>query len=147
MADRNDPIAAHTFKLKIQGMEEIDVFDVSGFDNNTEAVEVRQVGPTGKVQVIKQFGNTKWGDITLKRGFTADKTLWNLRQAVIDGDHKAARKDGSIIGLNAKGDAVVQFDFTNGWINSWKSSGINAKSNEPLTEEITLSHEGLKRTL
>jgi len=40
---------------------------------------------------------------------------------------------------------VVQFDFKNGWLSSWKSSGLSAKGNEVLTEEVTLCHEGLQR--
>ena len=145
MPDRNDPVTAFNFILKVQGMTEVTFMEANGFDNNTEVVEHRQTGPDGKVMVIKQFGNTKWGDITLKRGFTSDKTLWNLRQAVIDGKHGEARKDGSIIGLAPDATPVIQFDFKNGWISAWKSSGVSAKGSEVLVEEITLTHEGLKR--
>jgi phage tail-like protein len=145
MPDRNDPVTAFKFQLKIQGMDTIDFTEASGFDNNTQVVDHQQVDRSGRAVFIKQFGNVKWGDITLKRGFNSDKTLWNLRQKVVDGKHAEARKDGSIVGLSADGTPVIQFDFINGWLSSWKSSGLSAKGNEVLTEEVTLVHEGLKR--
>lgn len=146
MPDRNDPIAVFSFQLKIQGMDTIDFTEASGFDNNNQVIDHQQVDKNGKNIFIKQIGNVKWGDITLKRGFNSDKTLWNLRESVINGKHSDARKNGSIIGLAAdQTTPVIQFDFVNGWLSSWKSSGLSAKGNEVLTEEVTLTHEGLKR--
>jgi phage tail-like protein len=146
MPDRNDPVVSFSFQLKIQGIETIDFSEASGFDNNHQVIDWQANDKNGKNIFIKQFGNVKWGDITLKRGFTSDKTLWNLRQSVIDGKHAEARKDGTIVGLaNDQVTPVIQFDFKNGWFSSWKCSGLSAKGNEPLTEEVTLVHEGLKR--
>ena len=41
--------------------------------------------PNGRTDVIKAMGNTKWGDIELKRGVDQDKTLWNWRKMIVDG--------------------------------------------------------------
>ena len=42
------------------------------------------------------MGNTKWGDIELKRGVDQDKTLWNWRKLIVDGKLKEARKDCTV---------------------------------------------------
>jgi phage tail-like protein len=143
----DDPIGAHSFSLDIQGMDSVTFAEATGFDNKSEAIEFRDVDKSGKMTIRKTFGAPKWGEITLKRGFTKDTTLWDLRQKVLDGDHVSARKNGTITGRDAAHKPVISFTFENGWVSSWKSGNFSAKANEVAMEEITITHEGLKRVL
>ena len=74
------------FTLKIGGAEAAGFFkEATGFDSESEVTEIKRSMPNGKTDVIKAMGNTKWGDIELKRGVDQDKTLWNWRKLIVDG--------------------------------------------------------------
>jgi phage tail-like protein len=84
-------------------------------------------------------------DITFKRGFAAGMLLYDWRQKVLDGDSNGAHRTGTITGRNAKGEPVIRFRFTNGWVRSWKGPPYNARTNEVAIEEVVIAHEGLER--
>ena len=74
------------FTLKIGGAEAAGFFkEATGFDSESEVTEIKRSMPNGQTDVIKAMGNTKWGDIELKRGIDQDKTLWNWRKMIVDG--------------------------------------------------------------
>lgn len=148
--DGRDPIGAYHFSLKLQGTPgDVATFtEASGFDSETQVIEFREVDSGGKIFIRKTIGGTKWADITLKRGMIQnDNKLFQWRQSVLDGDYSKARINGSVIGRNAKGEPTVQFDFVNGWISKWKGPSFSAKANDVALEEITITHEGLTRTV
>ncbi len=61
------------FTLSIGGAEAAGFFkEATGFDSESEVTEIKRSLPNGRTDVIKAMGNTKWGDIELKRG--VDKT-------------------------------------------------------------------------
>jgi hypothetical protein len=71
--------------------------------------------PSGHDVVQKVPGRLKWGDITLKRGITADMKLWEWRQQVIDGKLKDARSNCSIIMMDRNYEDLAHWDFVNAW--------------------------------
>jgi phage tail-like protein len=143
--DTQDPIVANSFSLELQGLEAAWFTEVDGFENENEVVSLYQTDKSGKQIVTKVPGSTKWADLQLKRGLTADDLLFKWRQMVLDGDLKTARKDGSITGYSAKGEIVIQYTFTRGWISKWKGAGFSTSNNQAALEEVTITHEGLKR--
>jgi phage tail-like protein len=100
--------------------------------------------PNGKTDVIKVMGNLKWGDIELKRGIDQDKTLWNWRKQIIDGDIVNARKDCTVTMLDYMGKPVVTYSIINAWPKKYTGVGLKADSNEVAVEGITLCHEGFE---
>ena len=140
-----NPIAASQFALDVQGVTAF-FTEVDGFENSSEVITHVQQDSKGKRIYIKAPGNLSWADITLKRGFTADETLWKWRQQVLDGKIEQARKNGTITGYDTEGQPVVQYTFQRGWISKWKGAGFDAKSNDMSIEEVTITHEGLDRT-
>ncbi|HLH72346.1 MAG TPA: phage tail protein [Chloroflexota bacterium] len=140
-----DPIRANSFTLKLQGGIEAFFREASGFSSENEVIEHKQQGPKGVVQYIKQPGNLKWENITLKRGITDDQKIWEWRKQVIDGKIEQARQDGSIMGYNEEGVLQIQYDFVRGWPCKWSAAAMNADANEIILEEIEIAHEGLKR--
>src|SRR3954454_3263399 len=97
------------FTLKIGGAEAAGFFkEASGSDSESEIAETKRPKPDGHTDVI-----TKWGDIELKRGVDQDKTLWNWRKMIIDGNLKDARKDCTITLLDYQGQPVVTYSITN----------------------------------
>jgi len=146
MPDSNkDPVRANSFSLKLQGGIEAFFREAGGFGSENEVIEHRQQSKDGRVVLIKQPGNLKWQNISLKRGITEDLKLWDWRKKVVDGQIAEARQDGSIMGYDEKGTLQVQYDFVNGWPCKWTASDMNADGNEVIVEEIEIAHEGLKR--
>ena len=131
------------FTLKIGGAEAAGFFkEATGFDSESETSEIKRSLPNGKTDVIKVMGNTKWGDIELKRGVDQDKTLWNWRKMIVDGQLKDARKDCQVTMLDYMGQPVVTYSIINAWPKKYTGVGLKADSNEVAVEGITLCHEG-----
>ena len=142
---RENPVAVNQFALDVQGITAF-FMEASGFTNETEVITFVQQDAKGKRIYIKQPGNTKWNDITLKRGQTSDQALWNWRQQVLDGKVDQARKNGTITGYDTNGSPVIQYTFQRGWISKWDGGSFNAKTNDVSVESITICHEGMDRT-
>jgi phage tail-like protein len=134
-----------SFRLKIGDAEAAGLFkEATGFDSESEVAEIKRSTPDGRTEVIKAPGNTKWGDIELKRGIDQDKALWNWRKLVITGNLKAARKDCTITMLDYEGQPVVTYSIINAWPKKYTGVGLKADSNEVAVEGITLAHEGFE---
>ena len=102
--------------MKIGGAETAGFFkEATGFDSESEVTEIKRSMPNGRTDVIKAMGNTKWGDIELKRGVDQDKTLWNWRKLIVDGKLKEARKDCTVTMLDYEGQTVVTYSIVNAW--------------------------------
>ena len=140
---RRDPYTNARFKLQIEGIEQAAFVECAIADSSTEAVEYRTGDMPGSAQ--KQPGLTKYGNITLKWGLSDSKILWDWRKLVVDGDMENARKNGSIIIMDEKGEPKVQWDFLNGWPSKYDPSDLNAKGNDIAIETLEITHEGLAR--
>ena len=142
--DRRAHVPA-SFELSIGGAKATATFkEATGFDSESEVSEIKRSLPNGRTEVIKAMGNTKWGDIELKRGVDQDRSLWNWRKLVIAGKHEAARKDCTITMLDYEGRPVVTYSITNAWPKKYTGVGLKADSNEVAVEGITLCHEGFE---
>jgi phage tail-like protein len=138
---RKDPFGRFNFLLEIEGVTEAGFSEVSGLANETEVIEYREGGD--KVNSPRKLpGLTKYSNITLKRGVTADNSLWNWRKTVIDG--AVERRSGSIILLDAGRTEILRWNFYNGWPCKWEGPTLNAKSNEVAIETLEIAHERLE---
>ena len=144
MAER-DPLIGARFALDVDGVVSAFFSAASGFNNASEVVTHHAVDASGRSVVHKIPGDPVWDDITLSRGITDDKALWDWRQKVLDGDVGGARANGSVIMYNQSGEEVARFNFTNGWPSSWKGPDLGADDQTIAVEEITITHEGLER--
>ncbi|KAB2860401.1 MAG: phage tail protein, partial [Anaerolineae bacterium] len=90
-------------------------------------------------------GRLKWGDVTLKRGITANMDFWDWRKMVEDGNVTSARKDGSIIMYDQEGTEVARWNFEKGWPSKISGPSVKSDSNEIGIEELTIVHEYIAR--
>ena len=133
------------FTLKIGGKELAGDFnEATGFDSDSEVFELKRSLPKGRTETIKAMGNTKWGDIELKRAANTDRSLWNWRKLVLDGKLDEARKDCTVTMLDYEGQPVVTYSIVNAWPKKYTGGGLKADSNEVAVEGITLCHEGFE---
>jgi len=136
---RNDPYAAFNFIVEIDNTPVAGFSECSGLNTETDAIEYR-TGNTD-ITVTKLPGLKKFGNITLKRGFTADASLWELRKTVLDG--QTSRRSGSIVLLNEARETAIRWNFFEAWIRKWEGPAFNAKTNEVAIETIELVCEGI----
>src|SRR3546814_1396743 len=80
-------------------------------------------------------------NITLKRGFTQSRELWELRKKVIEG--RTERKSGAIVLLNEAREPALRYEFIFGWPSKWMGPSLNASSSEVAIETLEIACEGI----
>src|SRR5258708_5572718 len=136
---RNDPFAAFNFLVEIDGITVAGFSECSGLSTENDVIEYREGTETQTVRKIP--GLHKYTNIVMKRGYTNDKQLWNLRKQVIDG--KTQRKSGSIVLQDESRKEALRWNFSQGWLKKWDGPTFNAKTNEVAIEMMEIAHEGL----
>lgn len=140
-----DPLVGFNFGVEISGVLTGYFTEASGLGSEHEVIEHKIVTPDGHEIVRKIPGRLKWGDITLKRGITANMDMWKWRKNVEDGKVAEARRDGSIIMKDEQFNEVARWNFTAGWPSKITGPSVNTTSNEVGIEEMTIAHEGIVR--
>jgi phage tail-like protein len=124
------PYTQFNFLLEIDGVVSAGFTEVSGVTMESDIVEYREGNdPT---HVRKLPGLSKYGNITLKRGFTDNTELADWRKTVIDG--VTQRKDGAIILMDEAGQPALRWNFTNAWPSKLEGATLNATANEVAVE-------------
>jgi phage tail-like protein len=145
MAGREDPLVGFHFAIEIQGVVNGYFTECSGIGSEQEVIEHKVVTETGQEVVMKIPGRLKWENITLKRGITSNMDIWNWRKQVEDGEVDSARRDGSIIMYNQHLSPVARWDFEKAWPMKVSGPQPKADSNDIGIEELTITHEYIKR--
>ncbi len=92
----------------------------------------------------KRPGTAKYGDITLKRPLSPDKTFWTWAKSIRDGG-KDFRAAGSIVMFDIAGTEVSRWEFDAAWPSKWSASDLDVGTDDVMTEEVTLAVEMLSR--
>ena len=143
--ETGDVVAGYSFQVEIDGVTLAQFKEVSGISSEIQVIEHRE-NTKGGIPVMKKLpGHRKSGDISLKRGRTDDKALWDWHKKVQDGDIKGARKNGSIVLYDSAMSEVGRFNFFNGWPSKIATDALSTDSNDAIKESITLIIERLER--
>jgi phage tail-like protein len=137
---RNDPFSQFNFVIELEGIPSGAFSEVSGLDMETDPIEYRE--GSEDITVRKLPGLRKYPNISLKRGFTPDTSLYDWRKTVMDG--KTERKSGSIVLLNEARQEALRWNFREGWPCKLQGPPLNAKTNEVAIETLEICHEGLE---
>jgi phage tail-like protein len=139
-----DPLQSFTFMVDANGL--VGYFtSVDGLGSEHEVAVGKYITPEGKEVQAKSPGRITWGDVTLKRGITADMGIWEWRQLVVDGKVADARKAVSITLLDRTYAPVVTWNLTRAWPSKVAAMSLTSDSNDFAIEEMTLVHEGITR--
>ena len=85
--------------------------ECTGLGSENEVVEYKASGEKGEYVIHKIPGRMKWNNITLKRGITDAMDMWKWRKVVEEGKINDARKNGSIVMMNQKGEEMARWNF------------------------------------
>jgi len=139
-AERRDPYRAFNFQLEIDGVPSGAFSEVSGLSADGDAVDYRE-GTDVQANVRKLPGLRKYGNITLKRGQTQDKSLWRWHMNIVNG--VVDRRDVTIVLMNEARTPVLRWHAENAFINKIEGPSLKASGNEVAMESVEIVHEGL----
>jgi phage tail-like protein len=138
-SSRNDPYAAFNFLVEVDGVTVAGFSECSGLSSETDPIEYRN--GSEDITVRKLPGLVKYSNITLKRGFTQGKELWQWRKQVLDG--KTQRRSGTVTLLDEARKPAIRWNFREAWPRKLDGPTFNAKTNEVAVETLEIAHEGL----
>lgn len=138
---RDDPYQNFNFLIEIDGIARAGFTECSGVTTDTDAIDYRE-GADPVLNVRKLAGLRKYTNISLKRGYTKDKSLWEWRKKIING--LMDRRGLDIVLLDEARNEVLRWRVREAWISKWDSGPFNAKANDVVIETVELIHEGLE---
>jgi phage tail-like protein len=92
--------------------------------------------------VQKLPGLNRYTNVTLKRGLTADLSLWNWIKSALQGT--VVRASVAIILLDQSDNPVLTWQLKNAWPCRWSGPSLVAGSSEVAIETLEICHEGLE---
>lgn len=137
---RNDPYRSFNFQLQIDGVPLGGFSEASGLTAEGDAVDYRE-GTDMQSNVRKLVGLRKYANITLKRGYTQDQSLWLWYMAIVNGTPD--RRNVTIVLMNEAHQPVLRWHVENAWVNKIEGPSFKAAGNEIAMESIEIVHEGL----
>jgi phage tail-like protein len=142
-----DPLIGFSFTLEVQGTLTGYFTEISGLGSETEIVEHKIVDPQGRDLVQKIPGRLKFTDVTLKRGITSLKDIWDWRKMVEDGNIGGARKHATITMYDQSLSAVARWNLENAWPTKVSGPSLQSDSNAFGVEEVTITFEFMIREI
>ncbi len=139
-SSRIDPYTSFNFLVEIEGITSASFSECEGLGAETTVIEYREGGDKG---ARKLAGQTRYFCITLKRGVTDNRELWQWYREVTKGN--VQRRNGSVVLLAADGTEKVRWNFFNAWPCKWAGPSFSAKGNDVAIETLVLAHEGIER--
>jgi len=137
---RNDPFRAYNFSIEIDGIARGAFSEASGLTAEGDSVDYRE-GTDLQQNVRKLVGLRKYANLTLKRGYTPDNSLWSWYRNIMNG--QPDRRNVTIVLMNEARQPVMRWHAENAWINKIEGPSFKASGNEVAMESVDLVHEGL----
>lgn len=147
MTERQDPLLGYQFSLQIKGgpIESEGAFfrELSGLGSEYEVADYRTVDKQGKLVVQKIPGRISYSPVTLKRGITADLSLWKWHRKVLEDAEDRARADVTIIMYDRSYNPVIRWNLTRAWPSKISGPQFQSDSTDVGMEELTLVYESI----
>jgi phage tail-like protein len=140
---RQDPLRNARFRLEIDGLQVAGFSEISIGATITETIDYREGNEP--LRVRKLSGLTKFGNVSLKRGVTDSRELFDWHQQIVQGQLSTSRKNVVIVVLGEAGEDRARFAVSNAWPTKYDPSDLNAKGNEVFIECLELANEGIER--
>lgn len=136
-----DPYKVFQFIVEINGTQVGGFSEVTGLEVRTEVDEYREGGVNDYVHKIAK--ETRYQNLTLKRGITDATELWEWHQQVVEGDIQ--RKTVSVVLLDSQRQEKWRWVFRDAYPVKWNGSDLNATGNTVAVESVELAHHGMTK--
>jgi phage tail-like protein len=141
MPDRHDPYAGYNFSIELDGITRAGFRECSGLENSQNATEYRE-GTDKNLAVRKMPGLVAHSDVTLSRGVTNDRKLWDWREKAMKGT--VDRHDISITLIDDTGHPRITWNLFECWPRQWTGPSFDATADEIAVEQLTLAYERIE---
>ena len=138
-------LASYNFAVEVDGVTIGFFKEASGLTSEVEVIEHQVVNEKGKQVTQKIAGHAQTGEVTLKKSLEDDTYLYDWFKQVNDGKVGDYRRNGSIVLYAQDGSPTARWNFINGWPKSYGASDLDAGGDDIITEEVTITHEGIER--
>lgn len=135
--ERDDPFAQYNFVIEIDDVQVAGFTEVGGLSTETDVIEYRE--GTDRNRMRKLVGISKFGNITLKKGMTLNRDLWEWRKTTLDG--QSDRRNGAIVLRDEAGVDQLRWEFYEGWVSKYEGPAMNSTANEAAIETIEIVSE------
>src|SRR3989344_4476313 len=113
--------ACPNFKVEMDGVAIGGVLSVTGIKTEMEVIEYRD---GDDMSIRKRPGRVKYGDITLKRGFTENNDWWLWYQEIMKGQN--IRKSISIIITKNDGSEAGRYNYLEAFPCRWEGPALSS---------------------
>jgi phage tail-like protein len=137
-----DPYKVFRFVVEINGRRVGGFSEVTGLEVRTEVDDYREGGVNDYVHKIAK--ETRYPNLTLKRGITDATDFWDWHQQIVGGDIQ--RKTVSVVLLDSQGQEKWRWVFNDAYPVKWNGTDLNATGNTVVVESIELAHHGLTKS-
>ncbi|WP_206046750.1 phage tail protein [Mangrovimicrobium sediminis] len=137
---RFDPYRAFNFVVDIDNIAVASFSEVAGLTAEGDPVEYRE-GADAENHVRKLPGLRKYTNLTFKRGYTRDDTLWRWYTNIANGQND--RRSITITLLDEAHAPVMRWYAFGAFINKIEGPSFNATGNEVAIENMEVVHEKL----
>lgn len=137
----HDPYKVFRFVVEINGTQVGGFSEVTGLEVRTEVDEYREGGVNDYVHKIAK--ETRYPNLTLKRGITDATELWEWHQQVVGGNIE--RKTVSVVLLDALREEKWRWIFRDAYPVKWNGTDLNATGNTVAVESVELAHHGMTK--
>lgn len=137
-----DPYGGYNFRVEWDGIIQAGFKTCSGLETTQDAGTYRE-GTDKSLEMRKISGLITSSNVTLGRGITDNRELWQWRNVVMQGKVAQARKNVSIILMDDEGNEKLRWNLRNAWPTKWTAPSFDATSGEIALETLEIAHEGL----
>lgn len=139
--ERKDPFGGYNFAVELDGITRMGFKQCSGLDSTSAATKYRE-GTDGTLAQRQLPGMLTFSNISLQRGITDDRALWDWRNGVATGN--VVRRNISIILKDDAGNEKIRWNIRNCWPVKWSGPTFDATSDAVAIETLELAHEGVE---
>ena len=136
-----DPYLVFRFLVEIDGTRAGGFTEVTGLEVRTEIDEQREGGVNNFVHKIAK--ETRYPNLTLKRGITDKTDLWAWHQRVVEGDIQ--RKTMAVVLLDELRREKWRWVFHDAYPVKWNGTDLNATGNTLAVESVEFAHHGMTK--
>jgi phage tail-like protein len=136
-----DPYKVFRFVIEVNGTEIGGFSEVAGLEVRTEVDEYREGGVNDYVHKIAK--ETRYPNLTLKRGITDATELWDWHQQIVSGD--VHRKTLSVVLIDAQRRERWRWVFRDAYPVKWNGTDLNATGNTVAVESVEFAHHGMTK--
>jgi phage tail-like protein len=136
--ERVDPYRAYNFVVEIDDTAVAGFSEVTGLTFEVDMTDYRE-GADKPLHVRKLTGLRKFSNITLKRGLTDNRELYEWYRSVLNGI--AERRNGAVILNDEDHNAVARWNFRDAYICNWEGPSFSGSSNDVAIESIQICAE------